>query len=134
MKSHPVVWQETKSIALGQLVCCAVMVGIYALIGKFSMAVVLGALAGGFLSTLNFFAMALGADIAASRGEGQEVARGQTLIQMSYLGRMVALFLILALCAKSGLFDLIALVLPLVFVRPILTVREFLRKKGDNSK
>mgnify|MGYP006967287329 CR=1 FL=1 len=30
----------------------------------------------------------------------------------------------------SGFFDVIALVLPLIFVRPILTIAEFFRKKG----
>ncbi len=134
MRSHPVVWQETKAIALGQLLCCAAMVGVYALIGRFDSSVALGALVGGSLATANFFAMALGADTAATRGQNQEAASGQSLMMLSYLGRMLALFLILALCAKSGSFDLIALVLPLVFVRPILTVREFLSKKGDKSK
>ena len=37
---------------------------------------------------------------------------------------------VLILCAKSGYFDVIALVLPLVFVRPILTIKEFFKKKG----
>ena len=33
-------------------------------------------------------------------------------------------------CAKSGVFNLFALVLPLVFVRPVLTIAEFFRKTG----
>jgi hypothetical protein len=37
---------------------------------------------------------------------------------------------VLFLCAKSGLFDVVALVLPLVFVRPILAIAEFFKKKG----
>ena len=31
----------------------------------------------------------------------------------------------------QGLFDVVALVLPLVFVRPTITVAEFFRKKGE---
>ncbi len=134
MASHKIVWQETRTIVLGQLVCCAVMVGIYALLGRFSFSVVLGALAGGTLATLNFFVMALCADIAADKGQQKDVKGGQALIQMSYLGRLVVLFLLLVLCAKSGLFDLIALVLPLIFVRPILTVAEFRKKKGGDPQ
>ena len=37
---------------------------------------------------------------------------------------------LLILCAKSGVFDVLALVLPLVFVRPVITIAEFFRKKG----
>jgi hypothetical protein len=43
---------------------------------------------------------------------------------------MLAIAGILFACAKSGLFDVVALVLPLVFVRPTITVAEFFRKKG----
>ena len=48
----------------------------------------------------------------------------------SYPIRMIAMAGILILCAKSGFFDVLALVLPLLFVRPILTIAEFFRKKG----
>ena len=48
---------------------------------------------------------------------------------MGYVILMI-LALILVGCALSGWFDLIALVLPLLFVRPILTIAEFFRKKG----
>ncbi len=133
MASHKIVWQETRAVALGQLICCCIMLAIYALLGWFSTAVLLGAAAGGSLATLNFFVMALCADIAADKGAQQDVKGGQALIQMSYLGRLVGLFVILVVCAKSGLFDLIALVLPLVFVRPILTVSELRTKKGAAS-
>ena len=37
---------------------------------------------------------------------------------------------LLILCAKSGVFDVLALVLPLLFVRPVITLAEFFRKKG----
>ncbi len=130
MASRKIVRQETKIIILGQLICCAAMLGIYALLGRFSAAAVLGAAAGGIIATLNFFIMALCADIAADKGAQQDVKGGQALIQMSYLGRLVGVFVILVVCAKSGLFDLIALVLPLIFVRPILTVAELRNKKG----
>ena len=40
---------------------------------------------------------------------------------------LAALFVLLAI---SGWFDILALVLPLTFVRPAITVAEFFRKKG----
>lgn len=134
MQSHKIVWQETKAVALGQLICCIAMLDIYSLIGRFTQSAVLGVLVGGLLATANFFVMALCADIAADKGARQDVRGGQSLVTMSYLGRMAVLFVILALCAKSGCFDLIGLVLPLVFVRPILTVKELIHKKGVDPK
>ncbi len=134
MKTHPIVWRETGAVALGQLVCCALLAAVYALLGRFSVQILYSALAGGLLATANFCIMALGADVAADKGQQQDVKGGQALITMSYLGRMAGLFVILALCAKTGVFDLIALVLPLVFVRPILTIRELLHKKGAEPK
>ena len=44
--------------------------------------------------------------------------------------KLPALVVGLILCAKSGVFDVLALVLPLLFVRPVITLAEFFRKKG----
>jgi hypothetical protein len=107
------------------------MFGVYALIGRFSIAVLLGGLVGGLVSVANFFAIAIVATLAADRAENQDVLDGKKLISNSYPLRMLAMAGILFACAKSGFFDLIALVLPLVFVRPTITVAEFFRKKGE---
>ena len=65
--------------------------------------------------------------------EAQDITGGQKLIQLSYSGRMLVLFLLLFLCAKSGRFHVLALAIPLVFTRPILTVSELFKKKGGNA-
>lgn len=130
MESRKIALHETCIVAIGVAICVGLMFGIYALIGRFSMAVLLGGLVGGLVSVLNFFFMAIVATLAADRAENQDVIGGQKLISSSYPLRMLALAGILFVCAKSGLFDLIALVLPLVFVRPTITVAEFFRKKG----
>lgn len=132
MNSRKIVFCETSIVAAGELICCAAMVGVFALLGKFDPSVLLGAAAGSLLAIANFFAMALCANLAADRAEKQDIRGGQVLIQMSYLGRLAALFLVLILCARSGLFNLIALVIPLVFTRPVLTVSDFFNKKGGN--
>jgi len=133
MKSNTFIWKETGIIALGQALCMALMSGIFALIGRFDLTVALGGLAGGLVATGNFFFMSLFANLAADKAEQQDVAGGQRLIQLSYIGRLIAMFAILALCAKSGYFHVLTLVLPLAFTRPILTVAEFIRKKGERK-
>lgn len=133
MDSRKFVLKETAVIVAGQAVCTAAMIGIFALLGKFDLTVLWGGIAGALLATANFFFMSLFASLAADKAEAQDVAGGQKLIQLSYMGRMLGLFLVLFLCAKSGIFHLLALVIPLVFTRPILTVSEFFKKKGGSN-
>lgn len=129
-ESRKLVFKETALIAIGELICVALMCGVYALIGKFNLSVLWGGLVGFLVATGNFFFLAVIATLAADRAENQDVAGGQKLMRSSYPIRLLVMAVVLILCAKSGLFDVIALVLPLVFVRPILTIAEFFRKKG----
>ena len=128
--SRKLVLKETAVIALGEAICVAAMWAVYYLLDKFSLSVLLGGLVGLLVATGNFFALAVAATLAADRAEAQDVEGGQQLMRSSYPLRLLAMAVILFLCAKSGIFDVIALVLPLLFVRPILTISEFFRKKG----
>lgn len=131
MDSRKFVFKETAIVLTGEILCSAVMVGIFALLGKFDTAVVLGAVVGTLLATLNFLFMAIGASLAADKAENQNIKGGQAMIRSSYLLRMVVLFLILFAFAKSGLCNVFTLVLPLAFVRPTITIAEFFRKPGE---
>lgn len=132
MNSKKIVFHETGIVAIGEVLCTAAMIGVFALLGMYDTSVLLGGIAGAILAVGNFFFMAIGSSLAADKAENQDVKGGQLLIRNSYMLRLVVLFIILFACAKSGIFHLFALVLPLVFVRPTLTVAEFFRKKGDN--
>lgn len=129
-ESRKLVFKETAVIAVGEAICVALMCLIYALIGKFNASVLLGSLVGLLLATGNFFFLAVIATLAADRAEAQDVVGGQKLMKSSYPIRLLVLAGLLVLCAWSGVFDVIALVLPLAFVRPILTIAEFFKKKG----
>jgi len=133
MESRKIVFHETGIVLLGEVICSAAMVAVFALLGKYDIGVLLGAVAGTLLATGNFFFMAVSTSLAADKAVAQDVKGGKALVHSSYLIRMPVLFILLFACAKSGLFNLFALVLPLVFVRPIITVAEFFRKKGENQ-
>ncbi len=77
--------------------------------------------------------MAVGTSLAADRAERQNVKGGTVLVRLSFLLRYLVLFLILIAAAKSKLFHLLALVLPLIFVHPILMLGEFFRKSRDSK-
>ena len=131
MDSRKFVFQETAIVAIGQIIGIAAMFGIFALLSRFDTTVLLGGIVGGVLSVLNFLFMAIGASLAADKAQAQDVKGGKSLLQTSMMLRYVVLFIILFACAKSGLFNVIALVVPLIFVRPTITVAEFFRKKEE---
>ncbi len=131
MDSKKLVWRETGVVAAGVLLCTAVMVGVFAMLGKYDVSVLLGGAAGALLAVGNFFFMAVGITLAADKAEKQEVNAGKLLARNSYMLRLLVLAVLLFACAKSGIFNLIALVLPLIFVRPTLTIAEFFRKTGE---
>ncbi len=133
MDSRKTVFQQTAVVAIGEGICIAVMFGVFALLGRLDSKVLLGGLLGGLLAIANFFAMAVGVSLAADKAEQQNVKGGKALLQSSFLLRYGLLFVLLFVGAKSGICNLVALLLPLVFVRPVLTFGEFFRKKGEDN-
>jgi uncharacterized membrane protein len=133
MNSKNTAFQETRTILLGQILCTAAMIAVFAVLGYYQRSVLLGGIAGAAIATANYFFMSFFANRAADKAEAQDVAGGQKLIQLSYMGRMLGMFLALIVLAKSGFCHPLSLVLPLAFTRPILTIAEIFNKKGENK-
>ena len=134
MESRKIVFRETGIVALGVSLGAAVMVGVFFLMGLYDLSVLLGAVMGTALTVLNFFVMAICASLAADKAAAQDVKGGQALISISQGSRYILLAVLLFACGRSGYFNLIALVLPLVFVQPTITIAEFFRKPGETKK
>lgn len=133
MESRKYVIRETLRVALGVAVCVAAMIGVFALLGQFSREVVLGGIVGGLVAVGNFFFMAVGVTLAADKAEEQDVRGGKAMVSSSYTIRLIVMAVVLFAAAKSGYCNVFALVIPLLFVRPVLTVGEFFRKSGDKK-
>lgn len=133
MDFRKTVLRETGIIALGVAVGVALMFGVFALLGCFDRTVLLGGVIGGALAILNFLFMAINASVAADKAVRQDVTGGRALMQTSYIVRLAAIFVILLACVKSGLCNAIAAVVPLLFVRPTITIAEFFRKPGETQ-
>ena len=130
MDSRKIVLKETCIIAVGEIICSAITVGIFAALGYFQMNVLWGSLAGCGIIIANYFFMAVFASLAADRAAEGNTARAKKMIQLSSLVRLLMMGLLLFAGFKLGA-NTIALALPLLLVRPILLVAEFFRKKGD---
>ena len=130
MDSRKLVFKETAVVAIGEVIGTAIMIGVFALLGYFELPVLWGGLIGMILSVGNFFFLAVIASLAGKKAQQQDVAAGQKMIKASYPVRLLVLAVLLIAFAKSGFCNLIALVVPLLFVRPIITLAEFFRKRG----
>lgn len=133
MDTKKFILRQTALLALGELVCIAAMIGIFAMLGYFDYTVVLGGALGGLLAVGNFFFMAIMSNIAADKAMQDDVKGGKAFMKASYRMRLVILAVLLFVFAKSGHCHLIALGCPLFFVFPILTVIEFFRKAGESK-
>ena len=133
MDSRKYVLKQTGIIAVGQVVCVAAMVGVFALLGEFNSSVLLGGIVGCVLAILNFFFMAVAAMMAADKAMEQEVSKGTAMVRASYILRLAVLAVVMFAFAKSGLCNVITMILPLAFTRPILTIAEFFRKPGEKQ-
>lgn len=134
MESRKFIIQQTGILTLWHLVCLGAMVGIFALLGYWGWDVVIGGAVGTLLAILNFFFMAISADMAADKAVNQDVKGGKGLVRSSYTLRLVVLALVLFAFGKSGICNIFALVLPLVFTRPILSITQFFRKSGESNQ
>jgi hypothetical protein len=130
MDSKKIVFKETSVIAIGELICCTIMVALFAALGHFQMNVLWGALGGCLVMTANYFFMAITVSLASDRAANGDVQQAQKMIQLSSVVRLFAMGIVLFAGIKLGA-NVIALVLPLAFARPILMLAEFFRKKGD---
>lgn len=130
-ESRKEVLKQTGLIAIGQVIGTGIMYGVFALLQKLDMTVVLGGIVGSLLAIGNFFFMALIATLAADRAEKQDVAGGQKLVKASYPLRLLVMAGVLVLCAlKRDWFNVLALALPLAFVHITAMITGFFRKKG----
>ena len=130
MDSQKIVYRETGIVAVGEILCCALMVGVFAALGFFQMNVLWGALAGAGVMTANYFFMAVTVSLAADKAQQGQTKQAKQMVQISSTVRLILMGIVLVAGIKLGA-NVIALALPLVFVRPILMVAEFFRKKGD---
>lgn len=134
MDNRKEIFIQTGRIALGVALCTGVMLLFYLMLGKFTLKVLWGALVGFALGIGNFLALSVVVNVASDKAEAQDITTGRVLIQSSYPIRMLLLAVILVVLAKSGVCDPIAMVIPLLFVRPVITIIELQTKKNPKEE
>ena len=132
------VKQDILIVALGEAALAVLMLGVYFLIRKMSLLVRIVALIGVLLAVGNYVFLAAGVLSAAKKAEAGDELGAKRVITISRLVRYLLLFGILLAVVLSKRFELpemIAMLIPLVLFRPILSLGELFRKKeGGEAK
>lgn len=138
MKPDSAVRRETARVAAGVFALVAVMLIVYAIVGKFSVPVLLGGIYTGLLTVINFFIMGLtvqGVTNRAAEKERTEQELADLTIEMknrmklSYNVRMIALFALLVLGIAVFKFDPLATILPVVFPTIVIRVLQIMEAR-----
>ena len=112
-KPQQSIVKETKRIAVGTVIMLVVMLAVYAVLGKFTVGVLLGGLLGSAYAIFNFFMLGMTLQKAASMTD-QQMAHMK--VRSSYSTRMIGM-LVLAVVAFAlpfieGIPCMIALLFP----------------------
>ena len=131
MDSRKNVLKDVAILAAGELILTAVMVGIFAALGYFKMNVLWGALTGCLVMILNHLFLAITVTLATEKAaQENDHKSAQIMIQLSGFVRLLLIGAVSVVAIKLGA-NVLAVLLPLAFARPVLMVAGFFRKKGD---
>ena len=133
MDSRKEILRQTLTVLAGEILCCGIMIAIFALAGALDRTVWIGSAVGLVLAVGNFFLMAVSADAAADRAVNEDVQGGKKLMTASYIFRLALIFVILLLLVRSGVCNAIASIVPLALIRWILMVAEFIGKSSKKG-
>ncbi|MBQ8095321.1 MAG: ATP synthase subunit I [Clostridia bacterium] len=111
--------RETKRIAIGSGICLVLMMIVYALIGRFSVSVLLGGIIGTAYAIFNFFQLGMTIQKATSFSE-QDMAARQ--MKSSYSLRMAGLLLVCVVCFVVPFLDGIPCMISMLFPRITILV------------
>ena len=138
MKPDRAVRRETLRMAAGVFALIAVMLLVYAVLGRLSAKAVLGGIYTGALTVINFFIMGLTVqgvtDRAAEKERSEQELEELTLamknrMKLSYNLRMIALFALMVVGLAVFKFDPLATILPVLFPTIVIRVLQIMEAK-----
>ncbi len=132
-KIDTVVRRETLYVAAWTLILSVLMEAVFLVIGKWNITVLLGNLLGIFAAVLNFFLMGLTVQSAVSKEEKE----AKNLVKLSMTLRNFLLVAVMALGFLIPCFDVIAVLIPLLFPSVAVKLRPMFMKAeqggGENA-
>lgn len=138
MKPDREVLRQTGRIAAGVAVLVALMIAVYAILGRFHIGALLGGVYTGALAVANFFVMGLTVQGIANRAaetqrDEQELAafskQMENRMRLSRNGRMIALLALIVVGIRVFGFDALATILPIAFPTIVIYALQIIDKK-----
>ena len=123
MKLQEAAKRETLHIAVGVLIFSCIMNGVFALLGRWDLTVLWGALLGGGFAVLNFILLALSVQKLAAETDEK---KGKAWMQMSYQMRMIATVVVGIIGVSVPCFHWVAVLIPLLFPRITILAMQLL--------
>lgn len=120
--------KETKRIAIGTVIMLIVMLAIYAILGKFTIGVLLGGLLGSAYAIFNFFMLGMTLQKAASMTD-QQMAHMK--VRSSYSTRMVGMLVLAVLAFALPFVEGIPCLIALLFPRATIFVLQLTGQVKD---
>lgn len=118
MHLQPATRREIKRISTGVLLGSALMVAVFAVLGRFSWPVLWGALLGDAVAIGNFVFLGISVQKAAAA----EALRARQIMQFTYSLRMLIVVAALALSMAVKVFYWLAVLIPLLLPRITILV------------
>lgn len=124
-----VVLREIKRVGICTAVLTAVMLVVFAIIGKFNTAVLYGALLGFLINYFNFIIMSISVEKSLSKSK----AGATSAMGISYFFRLAIIAVAVYFAIKSPHINYVAAVIPLIFTRLSVYILNFTNTGGDKS-
>jgi len=148
MEKQKLPLRELLSIIIGELFVSLIISGVYLLIDKFTYKVLLGVLLGSTVTFLNFLVLSIMTNrvinrFLEARGDAElsdeEAAalalkfqgQVQNQIKISFIVRTAVMAATLVVAFLVEVFEVLPTVIPLLMLRPILTISEFIKRKAQ---
>ncbi len=148
MNKQKLPTRELLAILIGEFLVSSVICGIYLLINKYTYKVLLGVLLGSTVTLLNFLVLSIMTNRVINRfleARGSEElsdeeasalalkfqGQVQNQIKISFIVRTAVLATTLVVAFLIDVFEVLPTVIPLLMLRPILTISEFIKRKAQ---
>lgn len=106
------------TLTITEQVCSSLMVGVFALLGKYTPQVAVGAIVGSVLAVANFAVLSIGVEksVEAFDREGNP-AGAKLAVQLSSSVRLLVIAAVVFVLLKAGVGEPVSMILPLLFTR-----------------
>jgi hypothetical protein len=148
MEKQKLPMRELLAILIGEALTSSVICGVYLIIKKYTYKVLLGVLLGSAVTLLNFLVLSImtnrvinsfleaRGDAELTDEEAEALAlkfqgRVQNQIRISFIVRTAVLAATLIVAFIVEVFEVLPTVIPLLMLRPILTVSELIKRKAQ---